>query len=41
VTPWTAIVLVVPAALVLAVLVAVVPALIARRARPAVALRAP
>jgi ABC-type antimicrobial peptide transport system permease subunit len=41
VTPWTAIVLVVPVALLLAVLVAVVPALMARRNRPAVALRRP
>ncbi len=41
VTPWAAIVLVVPAALVLSVLVAVVPALIARRTRPAETLRAP
>jgi predicted lysophospholipase L1 biosynthesis ABC-type transport system permease subunit len=40
VTPWAAIALVVPAALVLAVLVAVVPALMARRTRPAIALRA-
>ncbi|MET0883992.1 MAG: FtsX-like permease family protein [Acidimicrobiales bacterium] len=40
VTPWVAIALVVPAALVLAVLVAVVPALMARGTRPAVALRA-
>lgn len=41
VTPWTAIILVVPVALLLAVLVAVVPALMARRNRPAVALRRP
>lgn len=40
VIPWVAIALVVPAALVLAVLVAMVPALMARRTRPAVALRA-
>ncbi|HEY5887948.1 MAG TPA: FtsX-like permease family protein [Acidimicrobiales bacterium] len=41
VTPWTAIILVVPTALLVSVLVAVVPALMAGRNRPAVALRRP